>query len=169
MTVELTSDQVWEVIEKNLFGVIGMVTRENESRTVGIVYVVRDRCLYIGTGKNTWKARHIAQNPHVSLTIPVHKGIPLIPWIKIPAAAITFRGEAKIIATEDAPQGVLQAIYRDNAANSEKMADICLIEVTPVKDFLTYGIGVSLLQMRDPAQARGRAPVGVEPQLVGTN
>ena len=52
---------------------------------------------------------------------------------------------------------------------SELMADSCLIEVTPQKEFITYGIGVSLLEMRDPAQARGRAPVGVEPQLVSEN
>ena len=162
MTVKLTSHQVWEVIEKNIFGVIGMVTRKNEARTVGIIYVVHDRRLYIGTDKNAWKVRHIAQNPHVSLTIPVRKSVPLMPWIKIPSAAITFRGKAKILATEDAPQGVLQTLPHDPAEDPELLADLCLIEVTPVKDFLTYGIGVSLLQMRDPAQARGRAPVGVE-------
>jgi hypothetical protein len=161
MTVELTPDQVWEVIEKNLFGVIGMVTKENESRTVGIVYVVQDRRLYIGTGKTTWKAKHIAQNPHVSLTIPVHKGIPLLPMIKIPAATITFCGEAKIIAPEETSPEILQAVYRGMAEDPERMADTCLIEVTPLKDFITYGIGVSLMQMRDPEQARGRAPVGV--------
>ena len=161
MTAELTSDQVWETIEKNLFGVIGMVTKENEARTVGIVYVVRDRRLYIGTGKNTWKAKHIAQNPHVSLTIPVHKGIPLLPMIKIPAATITFCGEAKIIAPEETSPEILEAVYRGMAEDQERMADTCLIEVTPVKDFITYGIGVSLMDMRDPEQARGRAPVGV--------
>ena len=161
MTAELTSDQVWETIEKNLFGVIGMVTKENEARTVGIVYVVRDRRLYIGTGKNTWKAKHIAQNPHVSLTIPVHKGIPLLPMIKIPAATITFCGEAKIIAPEETSPEILEAVYRGMAEDQERMADTCLIEVTPVKDFITYGIGTSLMEMRDPEQARGRAPVDV--------
>ena len=162
MSVELTSDQVWDVIEKNLFGVIGMVTKENEARTVGIVYVVRERRLYIGTGKKAWKVRHIAQNPHVSMTIPVHKSIPLLPMIKIPAATITFCGEARIIAPEDASQDILQAIYRGMAEDQERLADTVLIEVTPVKDFVKYGIGVSLMQMRDPAQARGRAPVGVK-------
>ena len=162
MTVELTSDQVWEVIEKELFGVIGMVTANNEARTVGIVYVVRDRRLYIGTSKDTWKVRHIAQNPHVSLTIPVHKGIPLLPWIKIPAATITFCGEAEIIDAADAPQEILQAVYRGMAESEDLMADSCLIEVTPVKDFITYGIGIPLMKMRDPEQARGRAPVDVQ-------
>jgi hypothetical protein len=161
MIIELTPDQVWEVIEKNLFGVIGMVTKDNEARTVGIVYVVRDRRLYIGTGGETWKARHIAQNPHVSMTIPVHKGIPLMPWIKIPAATITFCGEARIIAPPDCPEAILQAIYRGMAEDDERVADTCLIEVTPVKDFITYGIGIPMLKMRDPDQARGRAAVGV--------
>ena len=41
MTTGLTSDQVWEVIEKQNFGVLGMVSAKDEARTVGIVYVVR--------------------------------------------------------------------------------------------------------------------------------
>jgi hypothetical protein len=41
------------------------------------------------------------------------------------------------------------------------VAETCLIEVTPVKDFITYGIGIPMMKMRDPDQARGRAPVGV--------
>ena len=161
MTLQLTPDQVWEVIDNNIFAVIGMVTRKNEARTVGVNYVVRDRRLYIGTSKNAWKVRHVQQNPHVSLTIPVHKSVPLMPWIKVPPAAITFHGQGKIIAIEDAPPGVLQALYSDSAEETHKMFDLCLIEVTPQKDFITYGIGVSLLEMRDPVQARGRAPVGL--------
>lgn len=39
------------------------------------------------------------------------------------------------------------------------MAESCLIEVTPRGEFVTYGVGVSLMQMRDPEQARGCAPV----------
>lgn len=161
MTAQLKSDQVWEVIEENIFSVIGMVTKSNEARTVGVNYVVSNGRLYIGSARTAWKVRHIAQNPHVSLTIPVHKSVPLMPWIKIPPAAITFRGEAEILAIEDAPPGVLRMLYRDRAEDPEWIADLCLIEVTPVKDFLTYGIGIPLLQMRDHAKARGRAPVSV--------
>lgn len=73
MTSGLTSEFVWTEIEKGIFGVLGMVTAENESRTVGIVYVVRNGRFYITSGKNAWKVRHIAQNPHVSMTIPIHR------------------------------------------------------------------------------------------------
>ena len=51
---------------------------------------------------------------------------------------------------------------KEVADNQELIADSRLIEVTPVKDFVTYGIGIPLMKMRDPEQARGRAPVGVQ-------
>ncbi len=35
-----------------------------------------------------------------------------------------------------------------------------IVEITPIGDFVTYGIGVSLMTMRDQVAARGRAPVG---------
>ena len=166
MTMQLTSEQVWQAIEKELFGVIGMVTAENESRTVGIVYVVRNRRLYIGSDKDAWKVRHITQNPNVSLTIPIHKRILFMPWVKIPAATITFAGVAKIVEPGEAPPEIFAAVFRGMADNETRMAESVLIEVTPVKDFVTYGVGIPLMKMRDPNQARGRAPVGTEEALV---
>lgn len=160
MTVQLTTDQVWQAIEKEVFAVLGMVTAGNEARTVGIVYVARDRKLYIGTDRDAWKVRHVSANSHVSMTIPIAKRIPLIPWIKIPSATITFCGEARVLSAEETPPEVLQAVFRGMAEDDERVATSCLIEVTPVKEFITYGVGVSLMQMRDPKKARGRVPVG---------
>ena len=160
MTLQLSSDLVWQAIEKELFAVIGMATADQEARTVGIVYVVRDRKLYIGTGKETWKARHITANPHVSLTIPIAKRIPIMPWIKIPQATITFSGTARVIPATEAPRPLLEAVFRHMADNQEMVANSCLIEVTPHGEFVTYGIGIPLMQMRFPEKARGRAPVG---------
>jgi hypothetical protein len=159
MSIQLTADQVWQVIEKELFAVLGMVTARNEARTVGIVYVVRERKLYIATGTETWKARHVTVNPQVSMTVPIAKRIPLMPWIKIPAATITFSGVARILPARDAPPELLRAVFRHQADDAAMVAASCLIEVTPEKEFITYGIGVPLMQMRHPEQARGRAPV----------
>lgn len=159
MTTELTSEQVWEVIGKHNFGVLGMVTAKGEARTVGIVYILSERRLYVGTWTEMWKVRHVTQNPNVSLTIPIHKRVPLMPWIKVPAATITFRGEADVIAALDAPRELLGQLYHGVAEDRERMARYSLIEVTPVGEFLTYGIGVSLLEMRDPIKARRRVPV----------
>ena len=159
MTRQLTSEQVWAAIEKEMFAVIGMVTAKNEARTVGVVYIVQDRKLYISSQKNAWKTRHIRGNTAVSITIPIAKRIPFLPWIKIPAATITFSGQARVVPAADAPKSLLRAILRDAADDPAKVADTCLIEVTPEKEFITYGVGVSLMQMRDTAKARGRAPV----------
>ncbi len=163
MSVKLTTGQVWETIEKELFAVLGMVTAENEARTVGIVYVVDNRRLYISSNKEAWKVRHIAQNPHVSMTVTVAKRIPLLPWIKIPAATITFSGEARILEPKDVSRGIIEATFRGMADDEVRTSGACLIEVTPQKEFITYGIGIPLMKMRDPEQARGRAPVGVPP------
>jgi len=40
------------------------------------------------------------------------------------------------------------------------IAENCIIEIRPTGHFATYGVGVSLMDMRDPEKARGRAPVG---------
>ncbi len=109
---DLTTDQVWAEIEKNLFAVLGMVTAKNEARTVGIVYIVHERKLYIATLKNAWKTRHVAQNGHVSLTVTIPKRIPLMPWIKIPAATITFAGEATVRSPDELDKQVLAPLYR---------------------------------------------------------
>ena len=63
MSNPATTKNVWEAINKELFAILGMVTEDNQSRTVGIVYLVQDNKLYIGTGLQTWKAQHIKNNP----------------------------------------------------------------------------------------------------------
>lgn len=159
MTLKLESDQVWEVIEKELFCVLGMVSAAGEARTVGVVYLVRDRTFYIGTGFQTWKARHISANPAVSITIPIAKRVPIAPWIKVPQATITCSGTARVFPCEEADPGLLKLVFRHYADDPEFMKDNCLIEVTPQGEFLTYGIGIPLFQMRHPHRARGRALV----------
>lgn len=159
MTLNLTTDKVWQELEKNLFAVIGMVTAKNEARTAGVVYVVRDRKLYIATGRDSWKTKHMDQNPHVSVTVPIAKRIPLVPWVKIPAATITFCGQAKIIAPDETPQDLLSALFRGLEMDAEEVANSCIIEITPEKEFVTYGVGVSLMTMRDPEEASGRVSV----------
>jgi uncharacterized pyridoxamine 5'-phosphate oxidase family protein len=156
----LTREQVWAELEKHLFAVIGMVNAKNEARTAGVVYAVHEGKLYLTTGKESWKARHIAQNPHVSVTVPIDKRIPFLPWIKIPAATITFCGLAKMLEANEVGPDVLRSLFRGLEDDQELMAAACIIEVKPVKDFITYGVGVSLMTMRNPEKARGRVHVG---------
>jgi len=157
---EITAAQVWEEMEKQIFAVLGMVTAHNEARTAGVVYAVHEHKLYITSRKDAWKVRHIAQNPHVSITIPIPKRIPFMPWIKIPAATITFSGTAAIHALDGIDPKVLQALFRGLQDQEETQATAVVIEVEPAGDCITYGVGVSLQGMRDTVNARGRVRLG---------
>jgi len=154
-----TTDIIWDAIKKELFAVLGMVTKELETRSTGIVYSVNDNKLYIGTGLESWKTHHIRLNPEVSITIPIPKRIPLLPWIKIPQATISFSGTARIIPAIEAEHDILRSVYRHMADDQDLLEESCLIEVVPKGDFITYGVGISLMEMRNPELARGRAPV----------
>jgi hypothetical protein len=160
MPIQLTPAQVWPVIEKELFAVVGMVNAANEARTAGLVYIVRDRRLYLATGADTWKARHMAANPHVSVTIPIARRVPIMPWLKIPQATITFQGTARVFPAAEASPELLRALFQHKADDREMVAGSCVVEITPMGEFVTYGVGVRLMDMREPEKARGRAPVG---------
>jgi len=155
----ITSDQVWREVEKHSFAVLGYVTPLGEARTTGIVYAVRDRQNYITTSSNAWKARHVASNPHVSLTVTITKRIPFVPWIQIPAATITFAGEASVHGLDEVPPEIPRVLLRGLELGPEDQRAISVIKVRPVGEFLTYGVGVSLPVMRRPEDAKGRVAV----------
>lgn len=159
MSASITTELVWAEIEKHFFAVLSYVTPKAEARSAGIVYIVRDRKLYMRASTNSWKAKHIRLNPNVALNVTIPKRIPFMPWIKIPAATIAFHGTARVIASEDADPAVLQALAGAMPDHSEIAGQNSIIEVEPKGHFATYGVGVSLLAMRDPKTARGRVPV----------
>lgn len=159
MSPALTSSQVWQALEKQIFAVLGMATANHETRTAGVVYIIDNRKLYISSRQSAWKVRHIAQNPHVSVTVPIHKQIPFLPWIKIPAATITFSGMAQIRSLTDLSPEILAKIFHGAEKEPTAQESFAVIEVTPEKEFITYGIGVSLSDMRDTEKSRGRVPV----------
>ena len=159
MTNQLSSEIVWQELQKELFAVLGMVTASGEARTTGVVYIVHERKVYILTGEDTWKARHVRQNQFVSITVPIAKRIPFLPWIKIPAATISFSGKANVIDADDVGNDILHALMRGMETDTEKVASMCVIEIVPVGEFVTYGVGIPLMMMREPEKAGGRAPV----------
>ena len=159
MPATITSEEVWREVEKHFFAVLAFTTSRGEARSAGIDYTVRDHELYIFTGINSWKVRHISANPHVSMTVIIPRRVPFMPWIPIPPATITFQGEATIHDPKDVPQDIMQKLVRGLKTTPEQMATACIIKVRPVGEFLTYGVGVSLRTMRRPEAARGRAPV----------
>ena len=101
----------------------------------------------------------MAANPHVSVTIPIAKRVPIMPRLKIPQATITFQGTARVFPAAEASPELRRAILMHKADDRAMVAGSCIVKITPVGEFVTYGVGIRLMDMREPAKARGRAPV----------
>jgi len=155
--VDIDRGDVWKAITAENFMVIGMVTARGEARTAGVMHAVHDERLWFTTHDLAWKARHIGANPAVGVTVPIAKRVPLLPWIKIPAATVTFAGEAEIIALAEMPEQVRSALLDDlEVTDGGDHGNIVGVAVRPTGDFVTYGVGVSALGMRDTELAAGR-------------
>ena len=159
MSAPVTTASIWRYLTDNHFAVLSWVTPTGEARSAGIVYVVRNNSLLIGTEKTSWKAKHITANPHVSVTVTFHRKIVFLPWIQIPDATITFHGRAHVKNADEVDPRVNRDLTRGMVEDPVRDQNTCIIEITPEGEFLTYGIDVSLRAMRDPQKAMGRAPV----------
>ncbi len=154
----LCCDDVWRAIEHGSFAVLSHVNAAGEPRSSGIVYAVDQRHLYVAVAPDSWKARQIDDGGTVSLTVLVRRGGLLALLLPIPPATISFRAKAMV-----RPAGALDwaSLPRQLAAlvPDERKAAATLLELVPEGRFLTYGIGVSLNQMRDPVASRALVPV----------
>ncbi len=155
-----TTAEVWKAIDEGIFGVLAFVNRDGEPRTAGVCYAVDDRSLFITSDRRAWKVRHIAANPHVSMTVTIPKRVPFLPFIKVPAATITFQGEAEILEPTDVDDAMRKRLMRGLEFDRDVVADTAIIRVVPTGDFVTYGIAMSMMQMRKPEQAKGRVACG---------
>src|SRR5215216_5879674 len=161
MAAHLTTEQVWDQVAKGSFAVLSHVTPAGEPRSSGVVYRAVGRRLYVAVAPDSWKARHIAASRRVAVTVPVRRGGILSLVAPIPPATVSFHATA-ILHPADSPQ--VRPLLKELASllPEERQASATVIEVIPEGAFVTYGVGVSLTQMRDPAAARARVPVTQE-------
>jgi hypothetical protein len=153
----ITPDRVWGEISKASFAVISYVTPAGEPRSSGVVCGTVGRHLYVATAPDSWKARQISDGDQVAVTIPIRRGGLLSLIAPIPPATVSCHAKAVVH-----PAGSL-----DVGSVSRKLASLLpeqrrtgyILELVPEGTFLTYGVGVSLRTMRDPAAAQARVPV----------
>ena len=155
----MTSEQAWRAITRASFAVVSYVTPAGEPRSSGVVYATAGRRLYVAIAPDSWKAKHITASGRVSVTVPVRRGGLLSLLFPIPPATISFHGTAIVH-----PAGsVTASVAPDELAAllpAVRQASCCVLEIIPEGQFVTYGLGVSLARMRNPADARARVPVG---------
>lgn len=161
MGPRLTSEQVWEALGKASFAILSYVTPTGEPRSSGVVYAIQGGRLYVAVSPDSWKAKHIATDGRVAVTVPVRRGGILSLVAPIPPATITFHGAATVHPA-GSPQ--VRPLLKElgSLVPAERQSSASVIEVVPEGTFLSYGIGVSLMKMRDPVAARARTPVTLD-------
>jgi len=159
MVSRLTSDRVWRELDKASFAVVSYVTPTGKPRSSGVVYTTVGRRMYVATAVDSWKARHIPATGQVAVTVQVRRGGIMSLLLPIPPATISFHASA-IVQPANSPEGPSLPKQLVSLLPAERRTESRIIEIQPVGEFLTYGVGVSLKQMRSLALARGRVPVG---------
>ena len=100
------------------------------------------------------------------MTVTLPRRVSFLPFIKVPAAAITFQGEAQILEVGDIDSTVFARLGRGKESDPAVLADTAVIRIIPRGHFVTYGIGMSVLQMRKHEEAHGRAACGTEQEVL---
>jgi Pyridoxamine 5'-phosphate oxidase len=154
----LTSEQVWQAVARASFAVLSHVTPAGEPRSSGVVYKTIGRRLVVAVAPDSWKAQQVAADGRVAVTVPVRRGGILSLVAPILPATVSFHGTA-VVYPAGSPQA--RSVLNDvgSLIPAERRTSACVIEITPAGAFRTYGLGVSLRAMLDPAAAQARVPV----------
>lgn len=124
-----------------------------------MLYAVRERRLFVVVASDGWKAKHIAVDGRVSVTVPLRRGGLLSLLFPIPPATVSFSAAA-VVHEAGSREGarILSALM--HRLPRERLSQSRIVEIRPEGHFIVYGLGVSLARMRHPELARARLPVG---------
>jgi hypothetical protein len=153
------TDDVWRELAKASFAVVSQVTPTGSPRSSGVLYVVVGRRMYVAVAEDSWKATQIAANGAVAVTVPVRRGGILSLLFPIPPATISFHGTATVHPVSSL-EGSPVARELNRLLPPERHDGYRIVQIRPDGQFLTYGVGVPLMQMRIPSRARRRVSVG---------
>ena len=151
----LNFDLVEKELRKRSFGVLGTVTEEGGSHSVGVVYGVSPPGgpfeIYVMTRRHLRKVRNIAANPNVSLVIPLTRGLL---WF-LPPPCIQLQGKAEILDWKDeAGTKAFHAFFmgrrilrKYEASYRRGETRTCFLRITPGPEIFTYMVGYPVWEM----------------------
>lgn len=154
----LSTGDVWGSLAKASFAVLSHVDGTGAPRSSGVVFGVARNRLYIAAAADSRKAREIATGQLVAVTVPIRRGGILALLLPIPPATITFRATATVHQPGSLDIGSVSHSLERLIPESRRAGSFVL-ELVPEGRFMTYGLGVPLTAMADPALALARVPV----------
>lgn len=152
----LTAARVWRFLDKASFAVLSHVTPAGTPRGTGVVYAAERGRIYVAIAPDSWKARHIAEGDEVGLTVLVPRGGILALVAPIPPATISFPAR---VTARLAGQQVSRLSTKLAHLLPHDRRSAAVLELLPIRAFLTYGVGVRLDRMAKPELARARVVI----------
>lgn len=153
--LELPAQDVLEAIGKRSFATLATTSPEGWPHAAGVLYALSGGHLYVSTMRDSRKARNVAQEPRVAVTVPVRRA-PVGP-----PSTIIFQTEARVLALDDPELRSAADAEELKAVTSHGELELpggCFLQIALPRRVVTYGLGMSLLSLiRDPGHAAGVA------------
>jgi general stress protein 26 len=158
LVVSIADDKAAELAVNRLvargYAILATVSGAQRPHSAGILYQAVGTTLYVNTHRQSRKARNVAANPHIGLTIPGRR-LPVGP-----PSAVQFQGTAEVLALDD-PQvtRLVQGGELKKITSHGELDDPghCFLRITPDRKVHTYGLGMSLWQLlKNPLGAAGQ-------------
>src|SRR5215471_7255280 len=126
----LTTERVWNELEKTSFAVISYITPASKPRSSGVLCAAARRRLYVVTAPDSWKERQISGGDEVAVTVPIRRGGLLSLISPIPPATVSFHATARVhpagwAGSESVPKKLVSRLPRERRGTG------CLLELVP--------------------------------------
>ncbi|MBA2281574.1 MAG: pyridoxamine 5'-phosphate oxidase family protein [Actinomycetota bacterium] len=146
-------DRVLAAVRRRSYAVIATTSSRARPHAAGVVFQLVGTDLWISTDRSSRKARNVAANPHVAMSIPVRR-VPVGP-----PAQVHFQATAAVV-DPDAPdvRALLDGGHLDGVTGHGELdrPDACFLRVALPSRLHTYGLGLSLVALaRHPLDAAG--------------
>lgn len=153
----MTFELVVSHLRKRNFAVLSTCDDAGKPYSAGVNYGVsvqdREFKLFVMTRRHLRKARNIAQNPNVSLVVPLTRRLL---WF-VPPPTIQLHGHAEILEWTDREatdvfrrfwmgRRILQAYEQSHRRGETR---ICFLKITPDPVINTYMVGTRIWQLRN--------------------
>ena len=142
---------VRKAVADRTFANLATASATGRAHVAGVLYALAEGSLWISTLRSSRKARNVAENPAVAVTVPVRR-LPVGP-----PATVAVQGRGTIVPLDDPRLRRLAASGALKAVTSHGELDLdggCFIEVQLPARVPAYGLGMPLLRfLRDPLAA----------------
>jgi hypothetical protein len=148
-----SADALLALLARRTVAHLATVSDAGRPHSAAVLYAAVGSTLYVSTDTGSRKARNIAANPHVGVSIPVRR-LPVGP-----PSSIQFQARATLLDRGCDEITALAAAGRIDGVTGHGELDregACFVRVEPGARVHTYGLGMSLLHLlRHPLDAAG--------------